>query len=719
MSVVRYRSAIYKIKDILRPILRNEEIADVLFPLFCIFRMDELLQPFQKELSSIVNNNDTSSYSFRNRVWDCVHPLNFYNTFEGGFRRVYSSYDCNRLFWDYYSCFDRHTIELFQELRFEPLISQIISDNKLYLVLNAIHELLPNQIDSITFDKILGVVLSDNLYGTTNDELAMLMVKLACDGNALANRQHKQITMLDFSCGYGGILFSASRLLSNPRLSLFGSDSFSKCIVVSELRASLLGCHVNFETKDCLTSDVFGNAKFDMVVSDIPLNVRWIPEMVARRQDLYPMEFPTYRTDANLLYVLRAINSLNESGRAVVITKQSVLKYGANLQTESMIRKFIIENDLLESLITLPSSVTMPYSKIPICIWVLNKKKDWQRKGLVQLINGSEMDSTNGNPDFDYEEVLRIYDGFVDDKFCRIVANESFLYYSFDVLIHNDDSKSDVVRSTLPYMSEDNSISELKKYGDIDLDTIKVICDFNFDSFFGREEIIQEPTIQELSRSVASMSRTLALDFDELGNKAVSEKIEESLGFQNWNDDSWKRLPLISVFRISSGVRNTQGFDSVISVNMLRSNFENRDEKAVVKTSNGSSESDAIMIIKGANSGEVFRPLSGVLSSTLVSFSAKENYLDKKFAYYLLKAHQDVFQMLSSGMTVKSIGTYDLKGCYMRIPPLYEQIRMVEYLDPIVLKIDEITNALGVKVPVLEDYRQKLISDVVKGKIRI
>ena len=70
-------------------------------------------------------------------------------------------------------------------------------------------------------------------------------------------------------------------------------------------------------------------------------------------------------------------------------------------------------------------------------------------------------------------------------------------------------------------------------------------------------------------------------------------------------------------------------------------------------------------------------------------------------------------------MTVKSIGIYDLKGCSMRIPPLYEQIRMVGYLDPIVLKIDEITNALGVKVPVLEDYRQKLISDVVRGKIRI
>ena len=121
------------------------------------------------------------------------------------------------------------------------------------------------------------------------------------------------------------------------------------------------------------------------------------------------------------------------------------------------------------------------------------------------------------------------------------------------------------------------------------------------------------------------------------------------------------------------------------------------------------------MIIKGANSGEVFRPISGTLSSTLASFSAKENYLDKRFAYYLLKAHQDVFQMLSSGMTVKSIRINDLKSYSVKIPSIQEQQRMAEYLDSIVLKIDEISNALGVKVPAMEDYSTKLISDVVKG----
>lgn len=722
MDNVVNNTIINRIKGILQPILGNEEeITEVLFPLFCIFRMDELLQPYQSKISEIINNKDFSDYSAKKTIVESIYPLRFYNTFDGGLGNVYSSYDCNQLFWAYYSCFNQSTLELFKKTRFEQLIGRIILENKLYLLLNTIHSELPYGVDAKTFDLLLSSI-SKSQDKMSNDNLSLLMAKLACNGLI---EYGGPVSVLDFSCGYGDVLF-ATRDVASLQTNIvfgFGNDVVSKHVVFAKLRSFLLECDAVFENTSCLYSEIFENNTFDCVVSRIPLHERWIPEMIMQHQELYPMSFSHYRTDANLLYILRAIKKLNERGRAVILTKQSVLNYNASLATESMIRRYLVEKDLLESLITLPSFLMMPYTKVPVCIWVLSRKKDWRREGRVQLINGAEMFSLDGKPNeksfsFDCDRMLEMYNAFEESEFCRIVENDSFLSYGFDVVVPDGDGKNEIIRSTLPFSERSIAMEEIRGFGDIDLDTIRVICDFNFDNFFGQKDKIQEPSLQELSDAVVSISRKIVPSFEKLEQEIVNKE-RKPFEYQKLTDDSWTRLPLIALFKVSAGTRNIQPDYPLISVDLLRDIALNPTEKAMIKTSNGIVESDAIMIIKGANSGEVFRPISGTLSSTLASFSAKENYLDKRFAYYLLKAHQDVFQMLSSGMTVKSIRINDLKSYSVKIPSIQEQQRMAEYLDSIVLKIDEISNALGVKVPAMEDYSTKLISDVVKGIVRV
>jgi hypothetical protein len=414
---------------------------------------------------------------------------------------------------------------------------------------------------------------------------------------------------------------------------------------------------------------------------------------------------------------------LNDKGRAVIVTKQSVLNYNASLATESMIRKYLIEKDLLESLISLPSFLMTPSTKVPVCLWVLSKKKDWWRKGRVQLINGAEMYSLEGEPkeksfSFDCDQLLQLYNEFEENEFCRIVENDSFLSYGFDVVVPDGDGKNDIIRSTLPFSERSIAMEEIRGFGDVDLDTIRVICDFSFDNFFGKKENIQESSLSELSDAVVSMSRKAISGLGDL-EKVIVAKEYEPIEYQKRTDNSWIRMPLAALFKVTAGSRNAQPNFPLLSVSLLRDIASNPSEKAMVKTSNGIIESDAIMIIAGANSGEVFRPISGALSGTLASLSAKEGYLDKRFAYYLLKANQDVFQMLSTGISAKHIRINDLKSYSVGIPSIQEQKRMAEYLDSIVLKIDEISSTLGVKVPALEDYGNKLISDVVKGFVRV
>ena len=722
MDNVVNNAIINRIKGILRPILGGEEeITEVLFPLFCIFRMDELLQPYQSKISEIINNKDFSDYSAKKTIVESIYPLRFYNTYEGGFRNVYSSYDCNHLFWTYYSCFNQSTLELFKKTRFEQLIGRIILENKLYLLLNSIQSELPYGVDAKTFDLLLSsIYMSQDKM--SSDKLSLLMAKLAC--NSLIENGDP-VSILDFSCGYGDVLFATHDIASTQTNIVYscGNDVISRHVVFATLRSYLLEYDVAFDNNSCLYSEVFEHNAFDCVVSRIPLHERWSPEMVMQHQELYPMSFSHYRTDANLLYILRAVNKLNEKGRAVIVTKQSVLNYNASLATESMIRKYLVEKDLLESLISLPSFLMTPFTKVPVCIWVLSKKKDWWRKGRVQLINGAEMYSLDGKPNektfsFDCDQLLELYNEFEENEFCRIVENDSFLSYGFDVVVPDGDGKNDIIRSTLPFSERSIAMEEIRGFGDIDLDTIRVICDFNFDNFFRKEENVQESSLSELSDAVVSMSRKAISGLGDL-EKEIASKEYEPIEYPKRTDNPWPRLPLVALFKVTAGSRNAQPNYPLLSVSLLRDVASNPTEKAMVKTSNGITESDAIMIIAGANSGEVFRPISGTLSSTLASFSAKEDYLDKRFAYYLLKANQDIFQMLSTGISSKHIRINDLKSYSVKIPSIQEQQRMAEYLDSIVLKIDEISNTLGVNVPAMEDYKNKLISDVVKGIVRV
>ena len=127
-----------------------------------------------------------------------------------------------------------------------------------------------------------------------------------------------------------------------------------------------------------------------------------------------------------------------------------------------------------------------------------------------------------------------------------------------------------------------------------------------------------------------------------------------------------------------------------------------------------------IVIVKGANSGEVFRGVDGILSPSVASVSCiDEKIIAHHYLYYLLKGYEKELMSKAKGFTIKSLDSKYILDIRCNIPPIEEQLKLASYLDDIIGKIDDIINTLGSTDTFFSSYRQTLIENVVRGYIVI
>ena len=144
-----------------------------------------------------------------------------------------------------------------------------------------------------------------------------------------------------------------------------------------------------------------------------------------------------------MLFLQSAIDQMdNDFGRAAIIENGSPLFSGGTASGESQIRRWLLENDLIEAIIALP--VDLFYNTgIATYIWVLSKNKRPERKGKIQLIDASSFfhklrkalgDKKNDISLEDRKAITKLYADFVENEYCKIYANEEFIYREYVVM---------------------------------------------------------------------------------------------------------------------------------------------------------------------------------------------------------------------------------------------------------------------------------------------
>ena len=149
--------------------------------------------------------------------------------------------------------------------------------------------------------------------------------------------------------------------------------------------------------------------------------------------------------DMQLLFMQHAISKLDNNGKAAIITNGSPLFSGGTSSGESQIRKYMIEQDLIEAIIALPTDLFYN-TNIGIYIFILSKEgtKRKERKGKIQLINATseefwtQLRKSLGKKRKEIsakqiEKIVRLYADFKENKYCKIFDKEEFLYREYAV----------------------------------------------------------------------------------------------------------------------------------------------------------------------------------------------------------------------------------------------------------------------------------------------
>jgi len=154
----------------------------------------------------------------------------------------------------------------------------------------------------------------------------------------------------------------------------------------------------------------------------------------------FPAGLPT-SSDMQLLFMQHAIYKMGKLGRAAIITNGSPLFSGNTTSGESQIRRYMLENDLIEAIIALPTDLFYNTS-IGIYAFILSKNKRTERRGKIQLINAVDMwkplrkslgKKRKEISRDDMRRITEIYAEFSEGPYCKIFDNEEFMYKEYAV----------------------------------------------------------------------------------------------------------------------------------------------------------------------------------------------------------------------------------------------------------------------------------------------
>lgn len=238
----------------------------------------------------------------------------------------------------------------------------------------------------------------------------------------------------DPTVGSGGMLIQTRNYLvkqgGNPKnLSLYGQENNSSTWAICKMSMFLHGVY----NADIKLGDTLGEPKhtkggelmsFDRVIANPPFSLKKWGKEEADNDPYGRYPYGTPPKDAgDLAFIQHMIASLNNEGKMGVVVPHGVLFRGSS---EKAIRKGILEDDLLEAVIGLPSALFYG-TGIPAALMIINKSKPAERKGKVLFIN-SELEYQEGKNqnklrDEDIEHILNVYDAYEDEKrYSKVVS---------------------------------------------------------------------------------------------------------------------------------------------------------------------------------------------------------------------------------------------------------------------------------------------------------
>ena len=411
-------SMIWSVADLLRGNFKQSEYGKVILPFTVLRRLDCVLESTKAAVLAELAAKQAAGLNPEPFLLRKAGQ-SFYNASPLDLPKLLGDQDLIREnLYAYIQGFSAEARDIFERFDFYTQIERLAKDGLLYLVTEkfANVDLHPDQVDNASMGAVFEELIrkfaeiSNETAGEhfTPREVIRLMVNLLFieDDDVLSPGHAVVRTIYDPTAGTGGMLSVAGEhlLAHNPqaRLTLFGQELNDESFAICKADMLIKGQAVeNIIAGNTLSHDGHAHRKFDYMLSNPPFGVEWKKVERAVRQEHEQMGYggrfgpglPRV-SDGSMLFLLHLVSKMapvvnGEGGcRFGIVLNGSPLFTGGAGSGESEIRRYVLENDLVEAIIGLPTD--MFYNTgIATYVWVLSNKKDADRQGHVQLIDAS------------------------------------------------------------------------------------------------------------------------------------------------------------------------------------------------------------------------------------------------------------------------------------------------------------------------------------------
>lgn len=457
---------IWSIANKLRGSYMPDKYGDVVIPMTIIRRFECALAPTKPAVLAQYKQNPGHPAKAMQRI----SGYQFYNTSDYDLKELCNDPDhIAANFKEYLNGFSANVQDIFHELNMDDHIKKMDKDGCLYSVVKAFSEL---DLSIETFDSIKMGYIFENLIGrfyqnvdagqfyTGRDIIKLLVSLLLAEGCDDIFDDGKVVTIGDQACGTGGMLSTGYSYIKhfNPTadVRLFGQELMGQSYAVGLAEMLIKGQNAeNFRHADTLKEDCFPDVKMRFLIENPPFGTPWSgADAKDGQEEAVKSEFAKgFRGrwgaglpgggDSQLLFMQSAVTKMDDQhGRAAIIENGSPLFTGGTASGESQVRRWLLEQDLIEAIVAMP--VDLFYNTgIATYVWILSKNKRPERKGKIQLIDASQIfhklrkplgNKKNEFSPEDRAEITRLYAEFTENEVCKIYPNTEFIYREYTVM---------------------------------------------------------------------------------------------------------------------------------------------------------------------------------------------------------------------------------------------------------------------------------------------
>lgn len=489
--------------DVLRDVFLRGQYRDVILPMVVLRRLDALLEPTKEAVEQEINE-DGGLDGLDEGILTDITGLTYFNTSKWTLNRLKSqATDNNDLlynnFVEYLNGFSENVRDVLKNFEYYSKARKLADNDRLLSIIERITDPRINLTDRDTTDPDglplhaltnvgMGTVFEELLrrFNEENNEEAgehftprdaiSLLAHLIFE--PVKDNLPKIITLYDPACGSGGMLTEGREYLlnigvKNSAIQLSGTEINPETYAICKSDLIIKGVNPNgMHLGNTITDNAFTDKSFGYMLTNPPYGKSWKTDkekiyhdgaLLDSRFELRLTNFAgeeeildsTPRTsDGQLLFILEEVDKMKpleyqpQGARVASIHNGSSLFTGDAGSGESNIRRYLVENDLVDAIIQLPNNIFYN-TGISTYVWLLTNKKAPNRKGKVQLIDASQafekLRKNQGSrnctiADRFRDAILQVYMDFVEQEatddqkvVSKIFDGDDFRYYNVTI----------------------------------------------------------------------------------------------------------------------------------------------------------------------------------------------------------------------------------------------------------------------------------------------